>query len=509
MKKFSLAIVGMMLMIVSTILLGCGGGGIITAVNLKGLQRFYYLTDSVDFSDLKLEVTYEGNSKKTLTKSEFDVNIENVKEDTEFVVYTDGLYAQKDSASLTEGSYDITVKVVGDKEGKTYNVQTVVVSDYSMTSFDVPQHVADYNNKVASETDESKFYVKDKYYVGYDNPYIFQPKAAFEAANGDVVTQDDVHFDVNLKIYKVENTAETELTGDEIADYYSFDNETYGIQFTSNANGMTFKIEMTPKDFETNISGDAFAPATQVVTVAEGWNAYTADDLARINIVPEGTPTTAYHRNKTVASIFWNSDTKSYEQGDLVGIWKEYMGQEWENAAAIKGIYMHNDISVTEEDLPEKFLLTEEEVNKITNSEVSKETLVGSVRDWTFLYSHLVVDENDGFVFNGNLFNLDFSHLKLCYSFANGGTGPFSIYSSSEACQPGHSAVFAFTGREDGTSISDIIFKNVNAIGNAGETFSGTGVVNNTARLMSRTAFQRTFKFLGLQKMDQTHQIMS
>ncbi len=460
-KLLSLACIGF-LAFVGIFTVGCGDNGpeAVETVQANNLPSYYHVTDTVSFDEVTLDVTYDNEEAATLTVKEVDVPVEEAQENTQFILYTDGLSAMTGGA-LTVGTYTITCAVVGfDGEWTLGNIE---VSDnqnliYDVASFLEPQFVTTYKTNISSTTHEDAFYnTTEAYTVGDDNAFKFKPDVTYilkSSGSISIVVPDD--FNVNVRVYLIDGSSRAEVTGDE--NYYTYSN--FEFDFTEQAVGNTFEIVMTMTDFTTAADGAEISPVTFTFKVEDGWNAYDALDLARINLTD--VDATGYAR-ATSQAIFPGSS--GYEERSFYLLWEEYLQEKFgTELSAVNGIYFHDNIEVTPSDLPEEFFV----------SSTESSYAAGSLRDYSFLYSHLL---DDDFVVNGNYFMLDLTDIPVGLSNTRK-TG--FVYDSLNDHEAGHSTVFAFSGLLDNTSTHSATIKNLNTIGNTGNILSaGEGVDEN------------------------------
>ena len=464
-KTFSTILASIMLAFVGVICVACCGEtskGEIIAVKANNLPESLHVTETFNFSKVTLEVTYDNDEKETLSKSEVDVDVKNVKEDTEFVLFTDGLSAQT-SGNLTVGEYDITAKIIGIE--KEYSLGTIVVSDnmnliYDAAYFILPQSIIDYEtNRTITEGSEDSFYnADDMYTVGDDNAFIFKPELRIVAKDSETgISEPAESYNSTAKVYFVNGSEKTLLEDDT---YYTRRN--FEFDFTEEAIGKVFRIEMLPTDFQYTYNGGEIQPVTFTFKVEDGWNAYTPDDLGRINLIEDGFDPTinkdgeGYARSKS-QKIFWNAEDLYHEER-YVDIWTEYLTEKgYTDLTAINGIFLHNNISVSDSDLPTKYLISEEEAG-------SNVSAVNTFRDYAFLYTHYL---NEDFIVNGNYFTLDFKGISISRS--NTSVDGYVYSEGFSDFEAGHSTVFGFAGKLNNTSTARATVKNLNAQGNTGE----------------------------------------
>ena len=416
----------------------------------------FYETDTVDFVGTKLRVTFDNHQTIVLTNFELDKDLSEIQEGTEFVIYTDGLSSQS-AGDLEIKDYNITAKVVGFNE--TLALGTVKVESdwnrYEVDTFLVPESIDTYNEIVKNNvsTEEAGFYnVEAMYTIGDDNGFKFKPQLILLPKGSSDITEDyePETYNVNVKVFMDDN--DTALADD--STYYTFDN--FEFDFTETAIGHTFKIEMSLTNYPTTL------PISFTFKVADGWNVYTADDLARINLLDEGFDPNASGNSYARAmsqEIFYNSNENRYEARSYATIWENYLTEKgYTDLTAVNGIFLHGNLSITPEDLPEEYFVSQVEANKNTPGDSYS---VGSLRDFAFLYMHYL---NDDFVINGNYFTLDFSTIPFALSNTS---NPGYLYNNGQSkYYAGHATVFGFSGLLNNTTESIATFKNLNTVGN-------------------------------------------
>lgn len=435
----------------------------ISSSQISNLPTNFYEEDTFALAEnITFSVTYDNYETETLTKFEVDVDIEDVKADTQFVIYTDGLSSQT-AGDLTVGTYDITVKVVGFSE--ELSVGTIEVKTnwelYDLQIFNSPTFVKTYNeNKEISESEDSFYNADEKYTVGDDNAFKFQPTITLyrkgTPIGPDTILENPINFNVDVTVEVYEN-GEYVTADESLYTYFQFE-----FDFTESAIGKEFRITMEPSDYETLLGGGVAQPVSFEFKVEDGWNAYTPDDLGRINLIEEGFDNDGYARRLS-QEIFWDS-VNGYKNGKkrYVDIWTEYFEEKgYTDLTAVNAIFIQKDIAVQESDLPSEYLISEAEAGANTNA-------VGTLRDYAFLYTHYL---NEDFVVNGNYFTLNFSEIRPCES--NTGVDGFVYKPNTADYELGHATVFGFAGRTDNTSTGVATFKNINLIGNTGKAVSG------------------------------------
>ncbi len=469
---------------------------VVSSVELKGLSAYYYPYDTISWESAYLSVSLSNKKDAiSLTKGEFDVEAP-TSEDTEFILYTSGLYALSNSESLIpEGSYDISYYFVYEEEKYSGYLTSIAITNYPASIYDVvffsePDFVITYKdnvtNRVDSEekTSEDSFYEASEYTVGDDNPFLFKPDLQLlDKSNLNVSNPDSYAVTVHLYL-EDENGEQVDVIGD--SDYVSYNN--FSFQFTENAIGHTFTISMSLVDFTLDISNNPIEPITFTFNVEDGYNAYTGLDLDMINAAPDGTEYywvnrsnrfTTYDTMISEQSILYDPDYKythsSYDPNAHAGgtggtpvagypcycpfpyveVWNNFFTEREIDAKYINGIYMHGDIKLSMDDFPDEYKISEDEAEytccyqgfEVKERESTNyPEMIGSLRDKTILFNHFVEDD---FTFNGNLFTLDCSDIRWCRTYATGDiSGTPTYYGEDEDNEyQGGCFLFCFSGK--------------------------------------------------------------
>jgi len=443
----------------------CGGnskGKNIQGAEAVGLKAYYHVSETIDFSTVKIKITYDDKSTTELTKGEVDIDATDAKADTQFVLGTSGLSAQT-GGNLTAGEYKITCQLVGDETNTKYDLITVNVSTdmsliYDLQLFEAPQFIDTFNeNNKASATDESAFYKTTDYYVGDDNAFVLNPVLKLMSKkDSSIVTIKDFKADVKVEIKGAD--AFSQVTDDTYFDYADFK-----FDFKESAIGQKFRITMTPAEFENDFAGNPVQPVVFTVVVADGYNVYDAIDLGRINFYSDTVKNglTEWSRDGySWGSTFYTNATENTRKNvNYSEIWTNFYAQKGiTDLNPINGVFLHSDISVTPADIPSEYFISKEEAEKNNASKTE-----GSLRDCAEFYTHYL--END-FTFNGNLFKLDFDAIP--WGRTNNEYDPFYFPNdgSETHATPGHSTAFVMANKRDESSTTKAHFVNVEAVGN-------------------------------------------
>ncbi len=425
------------------------------SVKLNGLDAYYTPSDTINWSNVTLTVTYADGVVNELTKGLFDVEPSELKEIQEFVLDTSSLYTYSISgSSIPEGNYDLYYYVRSNEPSDTtiytgYLTSIIVAGSptdvYEVESFKEPSFLTTYKRNLtrvneSNDGEESEFYEAPSVYtVGDDNPFKFHPTLELSYSDG----SSSEH--ITPSNYAVEVTVTHAGTALDIDDNVFVSYNNFEFDFTENAVGETFTISVLPKYFTADWAGYKIDPVTMTVKVEDGWNAYSAIDLGRINLVDPNFKYEEYvEYYKSANDVFWSVDestgASSFESRVYHEIWEEFLtSKEETNLELISGIYLHDDIKITNDDIPEDFIITEAEA---TANSSNYEDMVGSIRDGVIIYNHLM--ENN-FTLNGNLFSLDASSLKWGMTRVDFSNNRLSYLSESNpTVSEGNSVLFCF-----------------------------------------------------------------
>lgn len=271
------------------------------------------------------------------------------------------------------------------------------------------------------------------YYVGSQNAWIFMPKVL---SKGHELTT--IHTDVKVFL----NDSTTALTEEQLAQYVEIDNLNYQTyQFTQEANGNKFKIEVRPYGYESNpLYADMMSEFT--FKVIDGYNVYNTADLRMLD--------------NTYASK-WATWDAAHGITQVVNT---------------HGLVLQNDINITDADVPAVHFWTEEEATAAGYTEYG---IVGSLKDHAegelgFFYQHTITDGST-YRFEGNYYQISVEDISLIeresnsiYVYKNGKDGKKEYITA-------HSNIFGFYGPDEAkyltsTEPGEFIINNLQLKGN-------------------------------------------
>ena len=269
-----------------------------------------------------------------------------------------------------------------ESESSSSEAETVILSAVDQKD----EFVEFLANRSKSADQPDGFLANDRpYTVGNMNSFNVKPEltvldaATYQPVSPSLWTYD---FDVSATL-----AGQTEKVG---AEYFSVvDAKEADIKFTEAAAGKSFTISVTP----THISESKVAQFTKSITVSviDGYNVYDAKELG-------------YFDTREA-----NSDADEEDAAKSAGFVNKW--QEFKTANGLdpnikpSALLIHNDLSITQEDLPGIFFYTEAEANARSDAK-AKDTL----KDRTYPYKQTI--ERDSYI-NGNYFGIDISRVPL------------------------------------------------------------------------------------------------
>lgn len=342
----------------------------------------------------------------------------------------------------------------------------------------------DQNNDGDSKDDHNEFFIwNQSYLVGDDNNWTFKPSVTFykfdldEEGNLNLDNYEEVipaSWEYDIAIYKY--NLETEkydilVDNNDTAIIDAIDYTTCQINFADGIDkeNNAFLVKVSPKGLTTNQSAnkDRYT-ISMMIEVVDGFNVYTAKELAYIN-----------DRTDEYATA-WEEFKKAN------GLELNYVANR---------VILHNDINITTNDLPKEFFYTEEEAkgqpdelryydvldsegNLVEKLEVK---LAGSLKDYSYIY-YRELEGTEELSIVGNYYKVDASSMPLVVRESKG---------DNSATPLGTVISHATLIKVDGSGSSNFVMENVSFLGNANRTeiaIKGGGIIltkiNNTAATM-------------------------
>lgn len=403
----------LILPLVAVSLAGCNpptdssdNGQLLDLIVLSGLKDEYVQDTIVDLSKVSVSATYEN---ATITINGNDLTFDP---------------AILDTSEL--GEFEITISYLTES----------VVWPYSVVQYDeidnigAPEFVTIYQANIAQKSEANKrseFMDREQgYAVGDDNPFIFFPTIYAYDSNGDEMEVTAYH---SSSLIQEKNGAEwVTLSGAELDAVVAIDDFASTYDFTEEAIGHTYRLTVRPHG-EEYATQAKFATSFEF-TVQDGYNAYTQDDLT-------------HYDNMNVDR------------------WNAYRTEKGITQVALNGLFLHNDIKIERENIPDGFFYMEGDADVFpTDSDIDR--VYGSLRDGVDIY-HRDILPGESFVFNGNYFNIDYSSLPVVVRESGRIDAEAGLVIS-------HATFIKAGNRQTGEDLGDYTMKNLSIVGNANRT---------------------------------------
>ena len=440
-------------------------------VDPTSIKTEYKVGEKVDFSGIKATAKYtDASLNKVYTAQELTIT------------YADDITATVGNKEVTISFMDpnlnvkqeikITIKVVAGAPEVTTpdsgenttpddpnNPPTPPEIELEIIGFDTPGtliHFAAANKnagtlKYGDDGFSGQFAVGNQLYViGNQNEFKFNPTVEILNFNTDEEkTTSEFYATVILYVKKAEGYVEltqTEAEGN-VVEYYDGDVlmatvDTYKgtYQFSADAANAEVKISVAPSEEHYIVYAEDFPPIVLEAKIINAYNVYEAWQLAVVDNAGEE--------------------------------WADFKEKHGITDLTVSGIVLHNDITLTAENVPETFFYT------TTADVVYKNTVTGETvtipagtkyfKDWTFIY------ERDGvadFAIEGNFFTLSTKGFPLIPSPAVFGKDAGKDYEEDFS----NAALFKFNSVDwdtvaSGTipaEVSDVTINNIAIIGNS------------------------------------------
>ncbi len=443
-------------------LVACGSYEL-TNIVVTGVTTQYSKGDDVSFDRIKIKAKFNDGSEEDVSFSDCKVFL-----------------GDKDiTSNLSKITETTGTKVVYiEYQGKTakLNITVSIPGFGTIVSFESPTAYSKYVTATKSAGKKEKAYgeqgfesqfttgdanAKD-YLVGDDNNFKFLPELTYENDNGPGTETNAFDSITTIKMFADDQwvTLSTKAGAEEnTVEYYldPLDTTVYATAFTNKneydfvdgvATGKQFELSVLPSDDCAYTAKDELSPVSIVINVVDGYNIYTADQLA---VIDNGEEMSARLDNKT-GVYFWR-DKK--QENYLTGI----------NPNAV---ILQNDIEVTADFLPDYFTYTLEEDFTYYRDSVAVEASKTFLREETpnksdddqtnILIRYL--SEGETFAIHGNYFNLNLSRIPLVTSFDNGEADGYGV--------DGSNATFIKTlGKTDSGRVGTVSINNLQITGNA------------------------------------------
>lgn len=314
---------------------------------------------------------------KIITEN-FEATVTYTDDTTKLITSKDVVFGDIDTSTIGEKILTITY------ENFTKNIKIKVVESsadvvsVSMFNSSIKEEYS--NNKKEQINKQEEFVIlNEPYYVGDDNLFNFRINAKGVDQSGEIKILDKVR--TSVKIALLTNDEYVDISDEELSKYVAINTEDTTFDFTEKAVGQTFKINVSAVNYDDEYFDNA-PNFDMVIKVVDGFNVYNATDL----------------------SVLDNSGLHG---------WNDIKSDELKNISNnINGILLHDNIKITDEDIPSGLKYNETEASAISQG-VTNQKIVGSIKDSSSyqVYNRLLND-NQEFNFIGNYYQLDFSQVS-------------------------------------------------------------------------------------------------
>ena len=425
-------------------------------VDRASVKTNYLVGEEIDFSGIKATVKYSDESLNTVYTYD-DLTITYPDDITATVGDKEVSVSFDDPHLGVKQETKVPIKVTAEPIEETPDPELIVGFEKpaNLTAFDSANSGAG-KSTYGDASFSGEFSIGGlKYSIGNNNPFIFLPDVSVLGDNDEVGKLDAFFSNVEISILvddtyvaltaaKGEGNVVTFSNGDTLIATVDTYNCSY--QFSEDAAGEQVKISVLPSE-EHYIFSDV-NPVVLVAKVINAYNVYEAWELALID-------------NDT-------NPERGYKLDDA-NIWEAFKTEKGILNVDIAGIVIHNDLFVTENDVPAAFFLTTEKDTVYTNSATGAEEIIPAgtkyLLDWAEIYRRVLAPK-ETFVIEGNLFTIDLSGFPIVASPAVfGAEGNDDDYGSDFS----NATFFKFLSTEkvDEADYSNVSINNVSLIGNA------------------------------------------
>ena len=439
----------------------------VASVSVSPARASIYLNDEHPSIQLEAVVLPETAANKKVTWASSDPTIATVDENG----LVTGLKQGKVSVTATSedgqktGASNISIKVDRTQDAtidqlnkptfySRYERNTATLDDVSKISTNSnPDRTTYYQNEQKT---------RDFYKVGSQNEFRAQVTGKVTDDDGVDTTVTNPFTKIKVELFDEENKEYKVLENDSLSVYVSISVNHNSYKFNEAAEGKRFRITVSVDEtMYANVSEEC-SDVVMEVEVFDGYNVYSKEEL----------------------SLFDN------QQND---VWNEIRASKGIENVTAHGLALHSSFTFENSDVPSRFRYSQQEVdtwaskyeddvrnwvaakeaNKPADSEevFSKDTMVDSLKDWTTLFLHKTMAEDENFAFEGNYFTIDIKNVKQILAF-----GSSSLYNGNvfKEYQPdgllgangSHGQIFGINTDLSDCGGSSVQIKNMTVIGN-------------------------------------------
>lgn len=305
MKK-TLAILLAVLLSLSVVALVACSDKKITKIAVDGLPDEVELNDTEFYKNITITVTYDDDTTDTFAYNSEGVTLEGTDTSTKGVKILKVLYG-------------------GLSAEKTYTVVYAVINEnITITNVANTEGYLDYSKNIQEQTNaEETFYDTERgYSVGTANGYWCLPEITFIDDDGNDGTLDNPITSFTL--------SENDVVLEDVTPFVSAEDNIY--YFTEAAIGHTFTLTITLSDEYTLLTDKTNKTITQEITIVDGYNVHDVLDLSVLDNL----------NNNSWADI--KTAVRPWNNGKTLAEFKD-----------VNQVIIHNNITVTKDDLPSKY----------------------------------------------------------------------------------------------------------------------------------------------------------
>lgn len=419
----------------------------VTTVQVGPSRVTLYLDDEDPTRTLNLIVLPQNATNKEVTWSSSKEDVATVDQNGKVTALKMG------TATITATSKDDASK----KGSSVITVKQSRTQDSTLSDLNKPLFLSKYQQNTASLDDvttiqTNRNYSKTSYYkneelkadtykVGNQNEFKVDIIGKITDDSGRTTEVSNPFIKDKFEIFNKETNKYEDIPESELLSHVSINNTKNGYQFTAAAVGNTYRLTISADEtMYANIS-DYCSDVVLELEVVDGYNVYSKEDL----------------------TIFDN----------IQSAWDDVKTANNIKDVTANGIVLHSDIEITNDDLPQAFKWSEEEINTYIaqysddfskwcikkkgnnpdfTEEIGKETLIDSLKDGTTVYWRGTNKEDDHFTIEGNYFKLDTSKIKQVYSFNDGiQTGTVNteyVPDDGGGCDGSHAQLFGINSED-------------------------------------------------------------
>lgn len=374
-----------------------------------------YLND--DSATVQLTATLTNSSQK-LVWSSSDATIASVSDSglvTGLKLGSVVITVATEDGSLSDKA-NVTVKQDRSQEDTINDLnKPAFLTNYEKhtSSLDKVENIQSDKNPDRTSYYENEKKTKDFYKVGNQNEFKVQitGKATDDRGRDEEIA--NPFTNIKVEVFNKEEKEYVAIPESELAQHVAINANHNGYQFTEAAAGNRYRITISVDETKYANVGDYCSDIVLEVEVFNGYNVYTKEQL----------------------SVFDN-----FQEG-----WNEIKSANGLTGVTVKGIALHNNLNITNDDIPASFKYSKEQVEsyisqysadfedwyqkKLANrpeelkeeftKDAAKNLLIDSVRDWTTVFNRRT-SADDSFRFEGNYFTIDSSKVSQIESFEYG-----------------------------------------------------------------------------------------